>query len=87
MSFKIGAGSADCMCKEDSHVYGSSDYMVHICRLEWKMFPKFQRYLEDSDWEEYSSRGDSYLEIVYTGVIILSVVVAGLCLFPQYVPW
>lgn len=51
------------------------------------MFPKFQHYLENTDWDEYSSRGDSYLEIVYAGVIILSILVAGLCLFPQYIPW
>ncbi|MBN2568347.1 MAG: hypothetical protein JXB42_02835 [Deltaproteobacteria bacterium] len=51
------------------------------------MFPKFRNYLEQTDWDEYSSRGDSYLEIFYAGIIILSVVVVGLCLFPLYVPW
>jgi len=51
------------------------------------MFPRFRRYLEQTDWDEYSARGDSYLEIFYIGVIILSVVVVALCLFPQYVPW
>jgi len=51
------------------------------------MFPKFQHYLEKTDWDEYSSRGDSCLEIFYAGIIILSVVVVGLCLFPLYVPW
>jgi len=46
------------------------------------MFTRFQRYMEKTDWDEYTSRGDSYLEIFYTGVIILSVVVVGLCFFP-----
>jgi len=51
------------------------------------MFSKFQRYLEKTDWDEYSSQGDSYLKIFYAGVIILSAVVVGLCFFPLYVPW
>lgn len=48
------------------------------------MFSKIQRYLEKTDWEEYSSRGDFYLEIFYTGVIILSAVVALFYLFILY---
>ena len=48
------------------------------------MFSKFQRYLEKIDWDEYTSRGDFYLAILYTSVIILSAVVGILCLCTLY---
>ena len=46
------------------------------------MFLKFQRYIENTDWDEYSSQGDTYLEVFFASVIILSVVVAGFFFFP-----
>jgi len=48
------------------------------------MFSKFQRYMEKTDWDEFSSRGDLYLEILYASVIILSAVVGLLLLFTLY---
>lgn len=48
------------------------------------MLSKLKGYLEKTGWDEYSSRGDIYLEILYTSIIILSAVIGLLLLFTLY---
>ncbi len=46
------------------------------------MIFKFKHYIEDTDWDEYSSQGDAYLEVFFSSVIILLVAVISLFFFP-----
>jgi len=55
---------------------------MSYCDWEKKMLFKFQRDIEEADWDEYSSQGDAYLEIFFASVIILSVVLVAFFFFP-----
>ena len=46
------------------------------------MIFKFKHYIEDTDWDEYSSQGDAYLEVFFASVIILVVAIISLFFLP-----